>query len=200
MQYLETFLEAQREFAQHDLKEMAELSGSKYDVQGNTIRLPYLNKYYKVSYPDGNVVAEEGPTNLSLEERALILQYLSQAPGDSLTNRWISYSELPNGMYHDRPFKVEAVEPLAECFGGQPGKLLEAAQTLGGKELKIGDLGVLIPVFPRLLVAIILWVGDEEFPARANMVFDAVAPKYLSTAALYVLGLIITRHLKKAAA
>ncbi|MDH7576782.1 MAG: DUF3786 domain-containing protein [Bacillota bacterium] len=200
MQYLETFLEAQREFAQHDPRRMAKASGTEYDVEENVIRVPYFNKMYKVSYPDGNIMAEEEPTDLTLEEKALILQYLSQAPGDPLTNRWISYSELPNGMYHDRPFKVEAVEPLAEIFGGQPGKLLEVAHTLGGRELMIGDVGVTIPAFPRILVAIILWVADEEFPARANIVFDAVTPKYLSTAAVYVLGSIITRRLKEAAA
>jgi len=100
-------------------------------------------------------------------------------------------------MLHDAPFKVEAVQPLAEIFGGQPGKLLEVAQNLGATELKIGDVGVVIPVFPHITVAILLWVGDEEFSARANMVFDAVAPNYLSTAALYVLGANVTRRLSE---
>ncbi len=200
MQYLETLLEAQREFAKHDPQKMAEASGAEYDPRENVIRVLYLNKSYRVFYPEGRILAEEEPTNLAVEEKALILQYLSQAPGHPLTKRWISYSELPNGMYHDRPFKVEAVEPLAETFGGQPGKLLEAAQALGGSELKVGDLGVVIPVLPRILVAVILWVGDEEFPARANMVFDAVTPRYLSTAAVYVLGSILTKRLKEAAA
>ncbi|MGB9791761.1 MAG: DUF3786 domain-containing protein [Thermacetogeniaceae bacterium] len=40
-----------------------------------------------------------------------------------------------------------------------------------------------------------LWLGDEEFPATANMVFDSAAPSHLSTASLYVLGVNVTRRL-----
>lgn len=199
MQYLDTLIEAKREFARHNPERMADSSGTEYDAKEKAIRIPYLNKAYKVFHPSGEIVAEEEPTDLALEEKALILQYLSQASGAPLAERWISYSELPNGMYHDRPFKVEAVAPLAKIFGGQPGKLLEVAQNFGGLELKVGDAGVVIPVLPRILVAIILWVGDEEFPASANMVFDAAVSKYLSTAALYVLGSSITRRLREVA-
>ncbi|HBI26873.1 MAG TPA: hypothetical protein DDY25_03980, partial [Peptococcaceae bacterium] len=45
----------------------------------------------------------------------------------------------------------------------------------------------------------IFWVADEEFPARANMIFDASASHYLSTAALYVLGSVVARRLLKTA-
>jgi hypothetical protein len=134
---------------------------------------------------------------MSLEEQSLILQYLAQATGVPLSRRWISYAELPNGMLHDRPFRVEAVDPLARAFGGQMGSLLRVARNLGGQEIGMGDIGVMIPVLPRLPVAVLLWIADEEFPARANMIFDASASHYLTTAALYVLGSVLARRLLK---
>ena len=95
-----------------------------------------------------------------------------QATGVELSGKWISYAELPYGMLHYRPFQTEAVVPLAETFGGQPGRLLQLSRALGGQEIGIGDVGIVIPVLPRLPVAVILWTADEEFPAKANMVFD----------------------------
>ncbi|HHW41425.1 MAG TPA: DUF3786 domain-containing protein [Syntrophomonadaceae bacterium] len=194
----DVLLEAKKEFACRFPEQMAELSGGRYDPEEKLISISYLNEIYRISFPDGEFFEGEQSTPLTIEEKALVLQYLSQATGQPLRGKWVSFSDLPNGMLHDAPFKVEAVEPLAEIFGGQPGKLLDVAKSLGATELKIGDAGVVIPVFPHITVAIILWLGDEEFSARANMVFDAVAPNYLSTAALYVLGANVTRRLCKA--
>lgn len=193
----EIYFESKKHFAQGNPKTMAELSSAEYDFEKKEFQLMYLNKQYRITYPEGIIDCPQDPTPLLLEEQALMLQYLTQATGVELSGKWISYAELPNGMFHYRPFQTEAVVPLAETFGGQPGKLLQLARALGGEEIGIGDVGIVIPVFPRLPVAVILWTADEEFPARANMVFDSSAPGYLSTASLYILGAVITRRLIK---
>lgn len=197
--FSETYREAKEQFARGNPDIMAKLSGAKYEYQKKEFYLTYFNQLYKISYPDGVIVCPHDPTVLPLDEQALILQYLTQATGEKLSGTWISYAELPYGMLHNRPFQTEAVVPLADTFGGQPGILLRLARRLGGLEIGIGDVGVVIYVFPRLPVAVILWTADEEFPARANMVFDSSAPGYLTTAALYVLGSVVTRRLKKMA-
>lgn len=194
------FQEARLAFASRIPREMADLSGALYDSREKTIHISYFDTTYLVSHPEGAISSIQDPIELPLEERALMLQYLARAAGEPLSGRWISYAELPNGMLHDQPFRVEAVEPLVDIFGGQPEKLMDATQQLGGWEIKIGDVAAVIPVFPRLHVAVILWIANEEFPARANMVFDASAPKYLATAALYVLGTVVTKRLKNMAA
>lgn len=193
---LDILVEAKKEFSSRPPEQMAKLSGASYDPDKKVFHIMYLNEVYGVSYPDGEFFEEITP--LSQEEKALVLQYLSQASGRTTTGKWISFSELPNGMLHDAPFRAEAIKPLADVFGGQPGKLLDAAKSLNAAELNVGDVGVIIPVFPYISVAIILWLGDEEFPATANMVFDSAAPSHLSTAALYVLGANVTRRLCKA--
>lgn len=189
--------EAKREFGSRPPERMAELSGATYDLERNVFHIRYLNETCVVSYPDGEFL-EENLITLTQEEKALVLQYLVQASGQPLTGKWVSFSELPNGMLHDAPFRAEAIRPLADKFGGQPGKLLDAARSFGAVELNLGDVGVVIPVFPYISVAVILWLGDEEFPASANMVFDSAAPSHLSTAALYVLGVNVTRRLCRA--
>lgn len=46
------------------------------------------------------------------------------------------------------------------------------------------------------LMAFVLWSGDDEFAPQANILFDAAAPLYLTTAALWVLGVEVSRKLR----
>ena len=41
---------------------------------------------------------------------------------------------------------------------------------------------------PRIRLASILYLGDEEFPARAMVLFDAAASHYMTTDGLALLG------------
>ena len=191
---------ARDDFAKGDPVQMARLSQSEYLPERQVLRLCYLNSFYEVAYPGGTIMGDQAG-KLTHSEEALLLQYLSQASGAPQAGRWIAFAELPNGMLHDTPFRAEGIAPLVQVFEGQPQQLIMAAQRLGGSAIKLaGDVAVVIPVFPRILLAVTLWLGDEEFPAKANMLFDAAAPRYLSTAALYVLGVDLSVHLRKQAA
>ncbi len=201
---------ARLEFAKADPERMADLSGSIYIPDRKAIRLRYLNADYDLSHPGGEVApalpsSEVAPVVPSQEinryEQALMLQYLGQASGRPPADRWVAFAELPNGMLHDAPFRAEAVAPLVHAFASQPRCLVEAAGQLGGWELhSIGDVAIAVPVFPRILLSALLWLGDDEFPPQGNILFDASAQGYLSTASLYVLGVNLSEYLRAAAA
>jgi hypothetical protein len=48
-------------------------------------------------------------------------------------------------------------------------------------------------------MAIVMYVEDDEFPASANVLFDAAASHYLPTEDLAVLGGLLASQLVKAA-
>jgi len=195
-----TFNEATKCFREGDPEKMAQLGGAAYDARQKQISLPYLNHIIKVSFPEGKIVPEQADFLLTIEEKALILLYLGQACGEPLAEKWISMSELPGGMMHFNHFKAVSLKPIADRFGKQPQKLLQVAQPWGGSEIGIGDLGVAIPVFPRLIAGVFLWVGDEEVATNANLVFDAVAPKYMTTAELFTVATVISDRIMAGAA
>jgi hypothetical protein len=190
-----TFNEATKCFRDGDPEKMAQLGGTVYDARQKQISLSYLNHLIKISFPEGEIVPEQAGFSLTIEEKALILLYLGQASGGPLSAKWISMSELPGGMMHYNHFKAVSLKPIADRFSQQPEKLLQIAQSWGGSEIGIGDLGVAIPVFPRIIVGVFLWVGDEEVATNANMVFDAVAPKYLTTAELFTVATVISNRI-----
>lgn len=192
-------VEARLKFAGGDPERIARLSGSEYVPERQAVRLNYLHASYEAAWPGGEIDGDRAG-ELSKDEEALLLQYLVQASGDPPAGRWLAFAELPNGMLHDAPFRVDAIAPLARVFGDRPELLIRAAGQLGGHEIRLaGDAGVAVQALPRILFGVLVWRGDEEFPARANLLFDAAAAGYLSTAALYVLGVNLSVHLQKAA-
>jgi hypothetical protein len=186
-----------KDFASRDPQEMADLSGALY--RDNTIILQYCNLPLAVNYPRGEInFLERGKNStteenlqekLSTEEKVVILQYLTRASGLPVRGQWLSFLDLRGGPLHWKPFQKEALEPLAKKYYSKKDQFLKLAFEHGGSPLEQGDAGVVIPVFPRIPLAFILWEGDEEFAPRSTILYDSVAETYLDTAGLYVLGI-----------
>ena len=63
-----------------------------------------------------------------------------------------------------------------------------AAKNLGGLKLDLGDASFAFDALPRVRVAAVYFTGDEDFPASANVLFDASASHYLPTDAIGGVG------------
>lgn len=168
-------------------EDVALKSGAFYDRQQKIFKLIYFGSEYIIDRK-GIVHIPGTKKEIPYNDRTLILQYLCQASGLPPRGKWISFLELPNGRHHYAPFQTDGTIPLAEKFGNSPALFEQAARKMGGLPINYGDVGYKIPALPKLPLAVILWEGDEEFPAQANILFDSVAPTHLSTAALWVLG------------
>lgn len=194
MSHYYAYQEALKEFLAGDPLQMAERSGAIFHAETKTFSLNYCNQIYQLNHQTGNIAAVQGG-EAAISDQILFYQYLVQASGLPLADKWISYLELPNGEHHYVPFKLEAMVPLAKTFGYNLSAFKDAAQRIGGLEIKMGHLGYKIPALPRIPIAVALWEGDEEFPPSANVIFDASAKNYLTPAALYVLGINVTRKM-----
>jgi hypothetical protein len=51
--------------------------------------------------------------------------------------------------------------------------------------------------FPKMPVVVVIWLGDEEVPTSANVLFDANAGKILPTEDISVVGATLCRWLTK---
>jgi hypothetical protein len=76
---------------------------------------------------------------------------------------------------------------------------MKAAQELDGMTLSAlpGVAYAFLPL-PRIRLASILYPGDDEFPARASVLFDAAASHYMTTDGLALLGAGLVGRLIKA--
>ncbi|HJW76693.1 MAG TPA: DUF3786 domain-containing protein, partial [Thermoleophilia bacterium] len=74
-------------------------------------------------------------------------------------------------------------------------RLRAGAVALGGEPLDLADVAHAFDVLPRARMAVLLWRSDEDFPARASILFDAAASHYLPTEDLAGLADVLARRL-----
>jgi len=144
-------------------------------------RAPFLNRVYHIGFPEFDFEDEvESEAEIPIQEQILILHYM-QSPVPSLsTDSWVSYREIPGASFYYSAFVKRAIDPLKKVFGQNVDDLLRAGEILGGKTIDTGDVGYEFRLFPNIRLRLILWAGDDEFPAEANIVFDENIKEILS--------------------
>ena len=127
----------------------------------------------------------------------VILSHYASAKPIPKAGKLIKFKNLPGGEAYELAFLQRAVQPIAQVFGANPKRLLDAAKLLRGTILKHGDVAVEIPALEGVPIVYILWTADE-FSSSANVLFDSSACTYLPTEDLAVLTELTTSRLKKA--
>jgi hypothetical protein len=64
----------------------------------------------------------------------------------------------------------------------------QGAERIGGEPLGVGSAGYSFQVLPRVRLAAVYWLGDEDFSSQASILFEDTATHYMSTDGLAVLG------------
>lgn len=144
-----------------------------YDPEGYYC-VPFLNATYRVFPATASITGPEGDGLISNPEFVLLLLvYLLGAQEISLTGKWETERDLKDGNLFFRGPHALATKRLVERFGTQPHAFRAAGQRCGGQESSgYGDVALRFQAFPRIPVMCILWVADDEFPARVSFLFD----------------------------
>jgi len=152
----------------------------------------YLNQFYSITFPDIEIMLNNSSTIVPIRDRLLILHYLNTAKGTSISEKVITFHELPEGAIYFPTFSKRTLTPLANHFGKNVELLMKTGEKLGGQKLNYGDAGLKILAFPRIPITIVIWKGDTEFPASGNILFDTTITDYLPTEDIIVLCETIT--------
>lgn len=174
--------------------QVAELAGATWDEERGQIQVPFWGAPYIVTWPELAVSDAEGHAARA-DIRLIILFYLHRADGTLLTGRWLSFREMPDGTFYHQAFNSYTGQPLARAVGNAVDRLERAALKLGGQREPIGDVGFRFRVLPRVWLALAYWLGDEEVPPQARILFDAASGHYLDAAGLAGVGAQLTGRL-----
>lgn len=186
------------ELANRNRDHLAALVDASIDAGG--LQLRYWGRAIRVAWPGLDLHWIDDGEALNTFDTAMILYYLNSADGTSLADRWIGFRELPDGAFYHQAFQGYSGDLIATRFGESPDELAQAATSLGGTRLPdLAPTGYAFLPLPRLRLAIVLWPGDEDFRARASVLFDAACSHAMTTDGLALLGSGLTRRLIRAA-
>jgi hypothetical protein len=169
------------------------------DAETSRFLVPFFGTLHSVAWPQGTVQTISDGQNADIWIQILLLHYLLTADGMPLASEWVAFRNLPGGLGYDAAFQGRANYRLAIAFGSNDRAFVTAACSLGGERLSFGDASYLFRALPRVWLAVVLYLADEDFSASAQVLFDGAASHYLDTEDLAVLGGMLASRLIKAA-
>ena len=177
---------AREQLGGKDIQHLCHKNGAQY-VDCNRIIIEYLNQPYLITLANSEISLKDSKEKVPLKDKILILHHLTLAKGTPAANRLVTFKQLPGGASYFPVFSQRAIKPLLNHFGKEPELLTDAAAKLGGYKANYADVAITINAFPRVPITFALWRGNDEFPPRGSIMFDASIPAYLSTEDITVL-------------
>jgi hypothetical protein len=192
---------AAREIAKVNLHRICSLSGAACieDSKGSPlITIPFIRQEHVVRLePEVDVLRKDDSDPVPIPEKILILHYLLTARGDSLKRNWITFREIPEGVFYYSAFLKRARDPLVRTFGPEPQRLLRCGAQIGAEPDQLGDVSITLKALPRIPVTVVLWRGDDELPPEGSILFDESVASYLPTEDIAVLsGMVVYRLIR----
>jgi len=136
--------------------------------------------------PENKSIYSEAPyadhllNSLGYFSKLTIPLYLTSAMDIPLTGRLVQPGNLKGGDIFFKGTHVLPLDKLALKYGHDKAGFLKRGSDLGGIQMNYGDASVKLFPFPRLPVVIILWQEDDEFPPRADILFDSTCEFHLA--------------------
>lgn len=176
---------------------IADRCGGTY--RKNSLHLIYWNQPVAIVWPNIDAYILPHEAKCSTFDTAMLLYYLNKADGTPMADRWIGFRELPDGGFYHQAYQGYTGDLIANALGNDAVAFETAARALEGWHLPtLAPHAYGFQPLPRIHLAAVLWLGDEEFPARASVLFDAAASHYMTTDGLALLGSGLTQRLIQA--
>lgn len=176
-------------------QQMADQAGIHWDEAEKLFHIQHLDKSYRISWPELEAGEADSNRPCDPELQTLFLYYLEQARGKAPEERWVTFRELPDGIFYHRAFQGYTGDPLAVAIDNDLERLRRAAISLGGYPLTVGDMAFRFLALPRIPLALVYWLGDDEFPPEAQVLFDPAAGDYLPIDGSAALGRRLVRRI-----
>ena len=149
--------------------------------------IQFLGIEYVVDIADKRIFAysdDDEDTDAQFLEQLCILTYLISCTAVPLSGKLVTAEKLPSGQFFFRGPHALPTGKLEEVFGHDPHSIYSAATVVGAKKASFGDASIKVFVLPRLPLTFVIWESDEEFDARASILFDQTATSQLPLDAL----------------
>ncbi len=174
-----------------DICRLAQVSydpGSRtYTVRsfGMDIQVSLSNKTISSATPGSDVLQGK----LGYFFRLSVLWYLVSAKEIDETGRLVKLESIRGGEIFSKGSHILPLEPLAQKYGKNRKGFIKKGRTLGGEPAQQADASMRLLPLPRIPVVLALWIEDDEFPARADLLFDSTCQLQVATDVLWSIAM-----------
>lgn len=161
-----------------DINDVCRRSGAVFDQTAGHYILRSFTWDFSVNPSKREIIDIGGSGGILLDRlsyffRLSVLWHLVKAVDMLPTGKLVKPSNLVGGDIFFRGSHVLPLDGLAGKFSRDKQGFIAKGLTVGGTELRYGDAALELRPLPKIPVTVILWVADEEFPARTDLLFDS---------------------------
>jgi hypothetical protein len=121
--------------------------------------------------------------------RLSVLWYLVSAKDITCSNRPVKLEHIRGGDIFTRGSHVLPLDSVANKYGKDQEGFIKKGKNLGGEIVTYGDASLRLAPLPRIPVTLTLWLEDDEFPARLDLLFDSTCDLQLSTDVIWSIAM-----------
>lgn len=157
-----------------------------YDSANDRYRVKSFGMDFDLCVRDQSITSAAPGSEVLLQKlgyffRLAILRYLVDAKDIACTGRPVNLENVRGGDIFTKGSHVLPLGVVAQKYGKNREGFVHTGEKLGGKIMKSGDAALQLFPLPRVPVTLILWLEDEEFPARVDLLFDSTCSLQLPT-------------------
>ena len=162
-----------------DQEELERRFGLRSDADARYIT--YFNQEYRLDKKNGKLSLVSQPEREIPFHAVMMIYHLFyySKPGAKVRGEFVPFRQVKRAAPFEQAYIRTILEPLARQFDGHMEELRQACRALNGQPVPQGDVGYQIRAFDCMPLQIIFWDGDDEFPAQANILFDADITDFL---------------------
>lgn len=120
-----------------------------------------------------------------------VIFYLLSAKDIETCGEWISEKDLPGGPTFFRGPHLIPTELISDRFGNDLDGFKQCCEKLGGTALDLGDAAFRFEIAREIPVVVVYWLGDEDFPAEAGLLYDRSIGQFLPLDILFALAVAV---------
>ena len=132
---------------------------------------------------------------------SVLIHYILKGSSSRPAGNFINFAELAGPLFKQSSYSSSALErPIIKRFKGRVPELFEVAASYGGRnggEAGLGSVSLIFDLLPHILLQLIFYDRDDEFPARATLLFDLNSTQFIDFEVLAVLVTIFVQALTK---
>jgi hypothetical protein len=174
-----------------DPEDVCHRTKTLFNCTAQTFKLKFFSQYVDISLNGKSISGQESAGKLLLGKlrnysNLAILWYLIHAAGAPFSGKLINPADLSGGQIYTGGTHVLPVQLIADKYGTDREEFINRGRGLDGQELNLAEASLLLHPFPNIAIAILLWLQDDEFPARSVLLVDSSSGQQLPPDALWL--------------
>jgi len=178
-----------QDLAGKDPEEICRRALCRYDSNKGCYTLSVWDEDYGI-YPDESKIirTRDDKSDINTFLGLFIVHYLLTSKAIPISKEWISEKDIPGGVAFFRGPHAIPTYLIEKRYGDNMGGLCNTCEQLDGIPLDMADKAYSFKIAPRIPVAVLLWKGDDEFPAESKILFDRTIVEHLALDIIFALA------------